>query len=116
MNNPAGELNIGSEPFAAGEVVSVRGEVDLHTSPQLRDNLLQVIGRRPKVLIIDLTGVAYMDSSGVGTMVEAKRLAERNGGAVVLAGLQERVRGVFEITQLDKFFRIVANVEEAKQT
>jgi anti-sigma B factor antagonist len=54
-----------------------------------------------------------MDSSGVGTMVEIKRLVERGGGRLVLAGLQPRVRSVFEVTQLDRFFDIAKDINDA---
>ena len=113
MSSQPDELRIDLADVNRGQLVRVAGEVDLHTSPQLRTLLLQVLEQEPELLILDLSAVSYMDSSGVGTMVELKRLAERQGGQVVLAGLQPRVRGVFEITQLDKFFAIVDNVDEA---
>ena len=113
MSSQPDELRIDLADVNRGRLVRVAGEVDLHSSPQLRTLLLQVLEQEPELLILDLSAVSYMDSSGVGTMVELKRLAERQGGQVVLAGLQPRVRGVFEITQLDKFFAIVDNVDEA---
>jgi anti-sigma B factor antagonist len=96
-------------------IVYVSGDVDLRSSPALRTELLNLLKSPPRRLIVDLTGVDYMDSSGVGTVVELKRLLERKGGKLVLCGLQERVRGVFEITQLDKFFTIFATCAEARK-
>jgi len=96
-------------------MVRVAGEVDLHSSPDLRAELLKTLAGKPRKLVVDLAGVSYMDSSGVGTLVEIKRLLEQKGGSVVLAALQPRVRGVFEITQLDKFFTIVGSADEAAQ-
>jgi anti-sigma B factor antagonist len=103
------------ETFTVGStpVVHIRGDVDLHTSPRLRELLLESAGRTPGTLRIDLTDVNYMDSSGVGTMVFVKREVGRSGQRVVLIGLQPRVRSVFEITHLDKFFTIVATLAEA---
>ncbi len=106
-------LRIATADVEGQPVVRVSGEVDLRTSPQLREALLNVLESRPRRLIVDLAEVRYMDSSGVGTMVEIKRLIERNGGRIVLAGLQPRVRSVFEVTQLDRFFEIANNVAEA---
>jgi len=97
----------------SGPVVRVSGEVDLRTSPQMREVLLRVAHKNPKRLIVDLSDVSYMDSSGVGTMVEIKRLVERGGGRLVLAGLQPRVRSVFEVTQLDRFFDIAKDINDA---
>ncbi|MGD8452356.1 MAG: STAS domain-containing protein [Phycisphaerae bacterium] len=113
MSEQPDGIQVSTSSVAGAEVVHVVGEIDLRTSPQLRTRLLQVVEREPKRLVVDLSRVGYMDSSGVGTMVEVKRMVERRGGAVVLAGLQPRVRGVFEITQLDKFFIIAGSVDEA---
>ena len=113
MSDQPNALKISTTPLASGHLVHIAGEVDLRTSPHLRNALLKFVEQKPKRLVIDLAHVTYMDSSGVGTMVEIKRLIEARGGRVVLADLQPRVRSVFEITQLDKFFDIVANANEA---
>jgi anti-sigma B factor antagonist len=93
-------------------VVHVRGEVTLRTAPQLREVLLAFARHSTGTLRIDLAQVPYMDSSGVGTMVYVKRETERTGRRIVLIGLQPRVRSVFEITHLDKFFTIVQTLDE----
>ena len=94
-------------------MVQIRGDIDLRTSPRLREQLLDTARANSGQLLLDLTGVPYMDSSGVGTMVFVKREVERGGGRMVLIGLQPRVRSVFEITNLEKFFKIVQSVDEA---
>ena len=106
-------LKVETTTVGGTPVVRVRGDVDLHTSPRLRELLLESARRTPGTLRIDLTEVPYMDSSGVGTMVFVKREVERAGQRVILIGLQPRVRSVFEITHLDKFFTIVATLDEA---
>lgn len=113
MSEQTDGLKIDTTVRDDGHIIRVTGEVDLRTSPHLRNRLLQLIEKHPKRLVIDLANVSYMDSSGVGTMVEIKRRLERSGGQVILAGLQPRVRSVFEITQLDKFFDIVEDVDKA---
>lgn len=113
MPNRAKGLRITTAVQDGGPVVRVSGEVDLRTSPQLREVLLKVAQKNPERLIIDLSDVGYMDSSGVGTMVEIKRLIERGGGRLVLVALQPRVRSVFEVTQLDRFFDIAADINDA---
>jgi anti-sigma B factor antagonist len=112
MTDEPQRLTIDTVRQADQHVVRLSGEVDLRSSPQLRNVLLDVLAAKPRRLIVDLAQVGYMDSSGVGTLVEIKRLIERGAGQIVLAGLQPRVRSVFEITQLDKFFRIAASVDE----
>jgi anti-sigma B factor antagonist len=115
MRNRPVELKIRTASAGAGgPTIQLTGEVDLRTSPALRSRLLAVLETEPARVVIDLSKVGHMDSSGVGTLVEAKRLLERQGGRLVLAGLQPRVRSVFEITQLDTFFLIVDTVDEAR--
>lgn len=109
----AQDLNIQVTNQGKASVVSLRGEVDLRSSPALRQALLQLLEQRVQQIVVDLTNVSYMDSSGVGTLVELKRKAERSRGKVTLVGPQPRVRSVFEITQLDKFFHIVPTLAEA---
>jgi len=89
------------------------GEVDLHHSPGLYQELVEVCKARPARLVIDLREVTYMDSSGVSTLVEVFRTVNRYGGKLVLLAPTARVRGMFEIARLDKFFVICDTQEEA---
>jgi anti-sigma B factor antagonist len=96
-----------------GTLVVLSGDVDLHHSPALHAALVEVAGNRPRRLMLDLSGVPYMDSSGVGTLVEVFRRVTAYKGKMVLFGLNPRVRSVFEITKLDRFFTICDNEEQA---
>lgn len=87
-------------------IVTAQGEIDLRHSPGFHQALVNVCERRPKLLLINLGEVTYMDSSGVGTLVEIFRRTKDYGGRMVLISPQERVRSVFEITKLDRFFTI----------
>ena len=114
MRDESPTLEFNTIPDERCPVVQLKGEVDLRTSPDLRERLLQLVEQRPERVILDLAGVDYMDSSGVGTMVEFKRYLERREGQLVLTGLRPRVRSLLEITRLDQFFTIAANVDEAR--
>lgn len=105
------EITVSNEP--RGTVLRVAGEVDLRSSPALREKLLELVEQKPARVVLDLAGVSYLDSSGVGTIVEFKRKLDRTRGSVILAALQPRVRSVLEITKLDRFFTIVQSLEEA---
>lgn len=87
-------------------VVAAQGEIDLRHSPQFHKSLVELCQERPKLLVIHLGEVDYMDSSGVGTLVEIFRRTKEYGGRMVLVAPSERVRSVFEITKLDQFFTI----------
>jgi anti-sigma B factor antagonist len=90
-------------------VVAPSGEVDLSRSPKLRNALRDAQSSRPKRVVIDLSDVEYMDSSGVATLVEAYQVARRNGSKMVLCGLMDRVKSIFEIAKLDSVFTITAD-------
>ena len=90
-------------------VVAPSGEVDLSRSPKLRNVLRDAQSSRPKRVVIDLSDVEYMDSSGVATLVEAFQVARRNGSKMVLCGLMDRVKSIFEIAKLDSVFTITAD-------
>lgn len=115
MKTPPRTLSINTAADGDGLLVRIEGEIDLNSSPQFRTTLLGLLDRRAPRIILDLTGVSYVDSSGVGTMVELKRRADRGGFKVTLFGLQDRVRSIFEITRLDKFLNIASSLDEARR-
>ncbi|MFQ5430151.1 MAG: STAS domain-containing protein [Phycisphaerae bacterium] len=98
-----------------GTVVVLGGDVDLHHSPALHAALVDVTRERPQRLILNLSGVPYMDSSGVGTLVEVFRRVSAYKGKMVLCGLTSRVRSVLEITKLDRFFTICETEDQAAE-
>ena len=99
----------------AATIVALIGDVDLKNSPHIHHALEAVCERRPERIILDLARVGYMDSSGVGTLVWVYRQVQGYGGSLVLAGMNEKVRAVLEITQLDQFFTVCATLDEALQ-
>jgi anti-sigma B factor antagonist len=94
-------------------VVTASGEVDLYTSPRLREAVMGAVTDRSPSVVVDVSGVTYMDSSGIATLVEALKATEKRRGRLVLAGLTPRVREVFELARLQTVFTIVADVEAA---
>lgn len=109
----ASELPIDIQTRDGATIVRPSGDIDLARSPQLRSTLAEIIASGPTRLILDLAEVPYMDSSGVATLVEALQLCRGRSAELVLAGLQERVRSVFEIAKLDAVFTITADVDAA---
>jgi anti-sigma B factor antagonist len=114
------ELRSGSDlvPTARTEgdavIVSVRGEIDLHNSPELRTELFDLLARHsPKKLILNLAQVPYMDSSAIAVLVESLQKVRKTGGRIFLTNLQSRVRGLLEIAKLNSIFGMVADEAEA---
>lgn len=108
-------FQVSRHPAKGGEtvVVSIRGDVDLVESPEVRRRLLELANGKPARLVVDLAGVGYMDSSGVASLVEALQRVRSYQGTLVLAAPTPRVRSIFEIARLDTIFQIVATREEA---
>lgn len=92
-------------------VVSFSGEVDLEHSPQAREILLEQVGRRRRVLV-DLSAVDYIDSSGIASLVEAFQKAKKSNTGFALAAPNPAALRVLELARLDRVFRIFATLEE----
>jgi anti-sigma B factor antagonist len=94
-------------------VLALEGEIDLHVSPRVAASLNEKIRDRPPLLVVDLTGVTYIDSSGLAVLIEGMQKVEEYRGRFALAGLQDSVRPIFEIARLDQVFRIFPHVDAA---
>jgi anti-sigma B factor antagonist len=97
------------------QVLELSGELDYHSSPELREKLTELTVKQAPKILVNLAGVDYMDSSGIATFVEAFQKAKRYQGRLILAALTATVRGVFEIAKLDSIFEIASTVAEAEK-
>jgi anti-sigma B factor antagonist len=94
-------------------VLPLEGEIDLHVSPRIATALTAMMDEKPQQLVVDLSRVSYIDSSGLAVLIEGMQNVEGYGGKFALAGLQENVRPIFEIARLDQVFRIYPDVDSA---
>lgn len=95
------------------KVISPEGAIDLHVSPELRASLREIIDEKPKRLVVDLSRVPYVDSSGIAVLIGAMQSLEHEGGVFLLAGAQETVMTILESARLDKYFRLYPDVKSA---
>jgi anti-sigma B factor antagonist len=93
-------------------VIALTGDVDLQSSPAVRQKLLGCFEDQTKV-VVDLSGVTYIDSSGVASLVEAFQMARKKGGAFALVSVSPQVMRVLSLARLDKVFTIHPTVEAA---
>jgi anti-sigma B factor antagonist len=106
------DLELENGKAGSWTVVRVAGELDLHTSPQLREHVLGLVDEPPVRIALDLREVGFMDSSSLGTLVTClKRVRERDG-QLVLVGVSGSPMKVFALTGLDRVFDIVSSTEE----
>jgi len=95
-------------------ILTVHGEIDMHNSPVLRTEILDLVGKHlPRKLVLNLTDVGYMDSSACAVLVQALRRMRELGGKIYLTGLQPRVKGILEIQRLVSIFNVVKDEAEA---
>ena len=93
--------------------LKISGEIDLQASPELRANLLACAKAKEPCLLLDFTEVAYIDSSGLATLIEYVRESEPFAGKMALFGLQKKVRTIFDLVRLNELFVIGLSAEEA---
>ena len=94
-------------------VMPLEGDIDLHVSPVVAEALNAMIKKKPERIVIDLSRATYIDSAGVAALILAMQQVEGYGGKFFLSGLQETIRSIFEISRLDRTFRIFPNVDAA---
>jgi anti-sigma B factor antagonist len=95
-------------------VVRLRGEADLHTAPILREALNEAIEQTPRMLIVDMTGVTFIDSMMLGVLLSATRRARPEGTDLRIVIDDPHVRRIFELTLLDQVMQLYESLEEAR--
>jgi anti-sigma B factor antagonist len=97
----------------AATVLRISGEIDLHTTPALRAELLDCAAARLPCLLLDFTELDYIDSGGLAALIEDSKESATFGGRFALFGVRPKVFAVFELVRLDKFFTIAPDEFQA---
>jgi anti-sigma B factor antagonist len=107
------ELTISSRQEGEHTVISVSGEIDVYTAPSLRERLNELVAAGHYDLIVDMVGVEFLDSTGLGVLVGCLKRVRSHEGTLRLVCAQEKILKVFRITGLTKVFPIHATLDEA---
>jgi anti-sigma B factor antagonist len=94
-------------------IIDCAGEIDLYSSPALREALLREMRGASANVLVNLNGVSYIDSSGIATLVEGLQLSQRTQTRFGLFGLRSNARSVLELARLTKVFAVFENEQEA---
>lgn len=94
-------------------VVELTGELDLFTAPLLRDVLLGLSGDGKYFVAVEMSSLAFLDSSGLGVLIGAAKRANAGGGGLCLAGARDNVLKVLRITGLMRVIPAFPTLEEA---
>lgn len=109
-------MAVRTEPKSGLMICHIDGEIDINTSPDLKKAFDKLISKKTPKIVINLTKVTYVDSSGLATLVGILKDMRSYGGKMRLASMSSKIKSLFEITKLDKLFEIMANEEEAIST
>ncbi len=99
--------------YRGNTVILLSGEIDMHSSPMLREKLLGIIRNKPLRLIINFKDVSYIDSSGIATFVEGLKHVKAYQGRMQFSELPQSILEIFSFSKLDKVFEIYANLDDA---
>ena len=102
-----------SRSNSAHVVVAVRGEVDIATAPKLREKLVELASQGAQQVVVDLEGVEFLDSTGLGVLIGGMKRLRGVDGDLTLVCTQPRILKVFEITGLNRAFTIYESVDSA---
>jgi anti-sigma B factor antagonist len=104
---PAPDFDVSAEVSVGVATVSVRGEVDVYTAPQLRERLYGVVAEGSSRVVLDLSAMTFIDSTGLGVVVGALKRLRESGGDLVLRSPSRSTRKVLEITGLTRIVEIL---------
>jgi anti-sigma B factor antagonist len=107
------EVSVSRQAADDVPVVAVSGEVDVYSAPELKESLATLLQSGEKSVVVDLSDVAFLDSTGLGALVEARAATGDAGGTLPIVCSQERILKLFTITGLDGVFSIHSSVDEA---
>jgi anti-sigma B factor antagonist len=107
------DLSVSRQSVDGIPVLSVKGEVDVYSAPTLSENLNELFDEGSTTVIVDLSEVAFLDSTGLGALIAARSAADKAGGGLSIVCAQDRVLKLFTITGLDGVFTIFPSLDAA---
>lgn len=107
------DLVVEAKTQGSDVILTVSGEIDLFTAPKLRERLTAAIDEGATRIIVDLEGVGFMDSTGLGSLVGGLKRVKERGGSMVLVCTNRAVLRILSITGLDRVFPVADSLDEA---
>ncbi len=104
-------VNVDKQPGKC--VISPNGSIDSDTFRDFERQMDEVISEGIKVIVMNMEGVVYLSSMGLGVLIKTKKMAEKNGSVYIMANLQPQIKKVFEVVKALPGVRVFKDVEEA---
>ncbi|MGH8499182.1 MAG: STAS domain-containing protein [Methylococcales bacterium] len=107
-------MNLEIEEIKHSTVLRIKEKrLDAHNSPEFKDRILKLLETGNINIIIEMSEVRFVDSSGLGALLSGFKNAASLKGGLILTGLQSQVKSMFELTRLHRVFKIYPTLEEA---
>lgn len=101
---PATAYNVSQNSSAT--TLTVRGSLDINTAPQLSEEIDRIVAEKPHAVLVDLSALDLIDSSGVAALVKLYKAIRSMGGAITISGAHDQPLQIFKLLRMDKVFNI----------
>lgn len=86
--------------------LAVRGSLDINTAPELADEIDKIVADKPRVVIVDMSGLDLIDSSGVAALVKLYKGVRSTGGSMTISGARDQPLAIFRLLRMDRVFNL----------
>ena len=107
------DINIETSDLGGIKLVTVHGDIDVYSSPKVKDALYEIIDKEAYRIVINLEDIRYIDSTGLGVLIGALKKVKGSEGNITIVCSNPQIKKVFTITGLVKIFGIYPNNDEA---
>jgi len=102
VSTPAFDVSHSTESIT----LAVRGSLDINTAPQLSEEIDRIAATKPALVIVDMSGLDLIDSSGVAALVKLYKAVRSHGGDVTISGVRDQPLAIFKLLRMDKVFNL----------
>ena len=107
------DLSLETKEMNGHAVVAVSGEVDVFTAPKLREQLIDLVDQGSYNIVVDLSDVEFLDSTGLGVLVAGLKRVKTHEGTLKIVSTKDKILKIFRITGLTRIFPIYDSADEA---
>ena len=95
------------------DILKLQGRLDAASAKEIKSKINELVKHDRIKIVMDLSDINFIDSTGLGCMVSCLRTVSKKGGDIKIAGLQAQVRAIFELTRLHRIFQIFDDTDTA---
>jgi anti-sigma B factor antagonist len=107
------DLDVDTGQVGASSLLTLRGEIDVYTAPRLRQAIIDLVDGGAAHIIVDMSAVDFLDSTGLGVLVGGLKRVKVKDGSLSIVTSQDKILKIFDITGLNKVFAIHDSVDAA---